>query len=272
MKAAATCIAAAMAAALNLVTATTMVQAQDQAKPNILIIWGDDIGYWNISAYNQGMMGYKTPNIDRLAKEGGAVHRLLRPAELHRRTRRVHHRADAVPHRPPEGRPPRRQGRSAGGGRDPRRTPQGARLRHRPVRQEPSRRPRRAPADRARLRRVLRLALPPQRGGRAGESRLPEGPGLPGEVRAARRTLHTFANPDGTQRIENTGPLTKKRMETVDEEFTTEAIDFMENAVKDDKPFFVWWNSTRMHIWTQLKPEVGGQDRPRRLSRRHGRA
>ena len=74
-----------------------------------------------------------------------------------------------------------------------------------------------------------------------------------------RGTLHTFANPDGTQRIENTGPLTKKRMETVDAEFTTEAIDFMENAVKDDKPFFVWWNSTRMHIWTHLKPELDGK-------------
>ena len=44
-------------------------QAQ-QKKPNILVIWGDDIGYWNVSAYNQGMMGYKTPNIDRIAKEG----------------------------------------------------------------------------------------------------------------------------------------------------------------------------------------------------------
>ena len=66
----ATCIAAAMAAAVSLVSATTMVQAQDQAKPNILVIWGDDIGYWNISAYNQGMMGYKTPNIDRLARKG----------------------------------------------------------------------------------------------------------------------------------------------------------------------------------------------------------
>ena len=41
-----------------------------QKKPNVLIIWGDDIGYWNVSAYNQGMMGYKTPNIDRIAKEG----------------------------------------------------------------------------------------------------------------------------------------------------------------------------------------------------------
>ncbi|MGH7743127.1 MAG: sulfatase-like hydrolase/transferase, partial [Candidatus Eiseniibacteriota bacterium] len=45
-------------------------QAQKSKKPNILIIWGDDIGYWNVSAYNQGMMGYKTPNIDRIAKEG----------------------------------------------------------------------------------------------------------------------------------------------------------------------------------------------------------
>jgi arylsulfatase len=43
---------------------------QEQRKPNILILWGDDIGYWNVSAYNQGMMGYKTPNIDRIAKEG----------------------------------------------------------------------------------------------------------------------------------------------------------------------------------------------------------
>ena len=50
---------------------TKPVTAAPQAKkPNILIIWGDDIGYWNVSAYNQGMMGYKTPNIDRIAKEG----------------------------------------------------------------------------------------------------------------------------------------------------------------------------------------------------------
>ena len=52
-----------------------IVSAQSSAplsakKPNILILWGDDIGYWNVSAYNQGMMGYKTPNIDRIAKEG----------------------------------------------------------------------------------------------------------------------------------------------------------------------------------------------------------
>ena len=44
--------------------------AEAQQRPNVLIIWDDDIGYWNVSAYNQGMMGYKTPNIDRIAREG----------------------------------------------------------------------------------------------------------------------------------------------------------------------------------------------------------
>ena len=53
-----------------LVTVTMASEAPAQKKPNILVIWGDDIGYWNLSAYNQGMMGYKTPNIDRIAKEG----------------------------------------------------------------------------------------------------------------------------------------------------------------------------------------------------------
>ena len=48
---------------------TASAHAADK-QPNILVIWGDDIGYWNVSAYNQGMMGYKTPNIDRIAKEG----------------------------------------------------------------------------------------------------------------------------------------------------------------------------------------------------------
>jgi len=53
--------------------------------------------------------------------------------------------------------------------------------------------------------------------------------------------------------------LTKKRMETIDEEVTTAALGFMDNAVKADKPFFVWWNSTRMHIWTHLKKESQGK-------------
>jgi len=55
---------------LALLITAGLSRAADPKKPNILIIWGDDIGYWNLSAYNQGMMGYKTPNIDRIAKEG----------------------------------------------------------------------------------------------------------------------------------------------------------------------------------------------------------
>ena len=83
-------------------------------KPNILILWGDDIGYWNISAYNLGQMGYKTPNIDRIGKEGAAVHRLVRSAELHGRPRLFHHRPIGLSHRHAEGRPARREGRLAG--------------------------------------------------------------------------------------------------------------------------------------------------------------
>ncbi len=81
-----------------------------EGKPNILVIWGDDIG-WNISGYNRGMMGYETPNIDRIAHEGVALHRLLRPAELHRRARRLHHRPESAAHRPHQGRPARRRRR-----------------------------------------------------------------------------------------------------------------------------------------------------------------
>jgi arylsulfatase len=74
-----------------------------------------------------------------------------------------------------------------------------------------------------------------------------------------RGVLHTWANPDGTQKIENTGPLTIKRMETVDEEFLDASLKFIDKAHKDGKPFFVWWNSTRMHVFTHLKKESAGK-------------
>jgi arylsulfatase len=73
-----------------------------------------------------------------------------------------------------------------------------------------------------------------------------------------RGVLHCWANPDGTQRIENTGPLGTKRMETIDEEVTAFTLDYLERAKKADKPFFLWWNSTRMHIFTHLKEESQG--------------
>mgnify|MGYP000291515349 FL=1 len=70
-----------------------------------------------------------------------------------------------------------------------------------------------------------------------------------------RGVIHSFA--DG--RIQDTGPLTKKRMETIDEEVNEKALAFMERAAKEDKPFFLWWNSTRMHIFTHLKEESDGK-------------
>ncbi len=70
-----------------------------------------------------------------------------------------------------------------------------------------------------------------------------------------RGVIHSFA--DG--RITDTGPLTKKRMETIDEEVNAKALDFMERAKKADKPFFIWWNSTRMHVFTHLKQESAGK-------------
>jgi arylsulfatase len=74
-----------------------------------------------------------------------------------------------------------------------------------------------------------------------------------------RGVIHTWAMPDGTQKIESTGPLGKKRMETIDEEVTNASLDYLERAKKANKPFFLWWNSTRMHIWTHLKKESQGK-------------
>jgi arylsulfatase len=92
----------------------------------------------------------------------------------------------------------------------------------------------------------------------------PENPDYPKEPGfrkkfGPRGVLHSWANPDGTQKIEDTGPLTVKRMETVDGEFLDASLKFIDKAVKDDKPFFVWWNSTRMHIWTHLKKDSQGK-------------
>ncbi len=63
----------------------------------------------------------------------------------------------------------------------------------------------------------------------------------------------------GKQKCEDTGPLTTKRMETIDEEVTAGAINFMEKAARDHEPFLVWWNSSRMHVFTHLKKESEGK-------------
>jgi arylsulfatase len=92
----------------------------------------------------------------------------------------------------------------------------------------------------------------------------PENPDYPKDPEFKKRfgprgVLRSRAKPDGTQEIEDTGPLTMKRMETIDEEITAGALDFIERQHNAGRPFFCWWNSTRMHVFTHLKKESEGK-------------
>ena len=177
-------------------------------KPNILIIWGDDIGYWNLSAYNQGMMGYKTPNIDRIAKEGALFTDWYGQQSCTAGRSCFITGQSRFPHRHAQGRPARREGRLAGAGRDDRRVAQGAGLHDRAVRQEPPRRPRRTSAHRARLRRVLSARSTTSTPRKSRRTRTISRTRRCSKKYGTRGVLHTWANPDGTQKIEITGPLT----------------------------------------------------------------
>jgi arylsulfatase A-like enzyme len=227
-------------------------------KPNILIIWGDDIGWFNISAYNHGIMGYKTPNIDRIAKEGALF------TDWYGQQSCTAGRAAFI-----TGQSPIRTGLTKVG------LP-GAKLGLQP--EDPT----------------IAEMLKPQGYvcGQFGKNHLgdrdeflptahgfdeffgnlyhlnaeeePENEDYPKNPEfkkkfGPRGVLHTWANPDGTQKIEDTGPMTKKRMETMDEEITAGALDFIDRQHKAGKPFFCWWNSTKMHIWTHLKKGVEGK-------------
>jgi arylsulfatase len=226
-------------------------------KPNILIIWGDDIGWFNISAYNHGIMGYRTPNIDRIAKEGAMY------TDWYGQQSCTAGRAAFI-----TGQSPIRTGLTKVG------LP-GAKLGLQP--EDPT----------------IAELLKPQGYvcGQFGKNHLgdrdeflptahgfdeffgnlyhlnaeqePENEDYPKNPEfkkkfGPRGVLHSWANPDGTQRIEDTGSLTVKRMETVDGEFLDASLKFMDAAVKNDKPFFCWWNSTRMHVFTHLKKESQG--------------
>jgi arylsulfatase A-like enzyme len=226
-------------------------------KPNILIIWGDDIGWFNISAYNHGIMGYRTPNIDRIAKEGAMY------TDWYGQQSCTAGRAAFI-----TGQSPIRTGLTKVG------LP-GAKLGLQA--EDPT----------------IAELLKPQGYvcGQFGKNHLgdrdeflptahgfdeffgnlyhlnaeqePENEDYPKNPEfkkkfGPRGVLHSWANPDGTQRIEDTGSLTVKRMETVDGEFLDASMKFMDAAVKDNKPFFCWFNSTRMHIFTHLKKESQG--------------
>lgn len=224
-------------------------------KPNILVIFGDDIGQTNISAYSQGLVGYRTPNIDSIAKDGMLF------TDYYAENSCTAGRSSFI-----TGQTPKRTGLSKVGVPG---APVGLQARDvtiaqalKPLGYATGQFGKNHLGDRDEY-------LPTNHGFDEFYGNLyhlnaeeePERPYWPGSdpafVKAynPRGVLHTFA--DG--RIQDTGPLDRKRMETIDDETTAAAIDFMEREVKADKPFFVWMNTTRMHIFTHVRPEYRGK-------------
>lgn len=235
-------------AALIALSASVLASAAD--KPNILVIWGDDVGQSNISAYTRGMMGYHTPNIDRIAEEGmlftdyygeqsctagrssfimgQSVFRTglskvgLPGAELGMQEEDPTIAGLLKNHGYATG----QFGKNHLGDRDEH-LPSNhgfdeffGNLYHLNAEEEPENED--YPSDPA--------------------FRQKYGP---------RGVIKSSA--DG--KIEDTGPLTKKRMETVDDETVAAALAFIDKAVANDTPFFVWWNGTRMHFRTHVSDE-----------------
>lgn len=247
--------AAALALTLGLSGGAAKAQTAPPAKPNILVIFGDDVGQANISAYTHGVVGYKTPNIDRLAREG------MMFTDYYAENSCTAGRSSFI-----TGQTPLRTGLSKVG--------------------IPG-----APVGLQKGDITIAQALKPlgYATGQFGKNHLgdkdeylptnhgfdeffgnlyhlnaeeePERPNWPKDdptfvkLMSPRGVLRTSA--DG--KIEDTGPLTRKRMETVDDETTGSAIDFMQRQVRANKPFFTWMNFTRMHVFTHVRPEFRGK-------------
>lgn len=240
--------------ALSMGFASVVIPTQLMAKkPNILVMWGDDVGYYNSSAYNQGMMGYKTPNIDSIAKDGALFTDMYAQQSctagrasfvLGQQPFRTGLLTIGMPgsdHGIPDWTPTigdllKEQGYMTGqfgknhlGDRDKHLpTAHGfdeffGNLYHLNAEEEPE---------------TYYYPKDPEFHKKFGP----------------RGVIHSTV--DG--KIEDTGPLTRKRMETVDYEFGAAAKDFMERSVKAGKPFFVWMNFTRMHVWTRLQKKYQG--------------
>jgi arylsulfatase len=246
----------------------------DGKKPNILILWGDDIGMWNCSYWSRGMMGYRTPNIDRIANEGVAF------TDYYSQQSCTAGRACFIC-----GQNPIRTGLTKVG-------MPGATVGLQ--KEDPTI---------AELLKPLGYAT-----GQFGKNHLgdrneylptvhgfdvffgnlyhlnaeeePEYPDYPKdpkfkEMFGPRGVLDCVATDKddpteqprwgrvGKQTVKDTGPLTKKRMETIDEEVTSRALSWMEQQAKAQKPFFLWYNSTAMHMWTHVAEKnlgKSGQD------------
>ncbi|MCH7914072.1 MAG: sulfatase-like hydrolase/transferase, partial [Deltaproteobacteria bacterium] len=232
--------------ALCLLVMTAAPAVAQQRKPNILVIWGDDIGQSNISQYTHGLMGYKTPNIDRIAKEGmtftdyygeqsctaGRSSFIMGQSVFRTGLSKVGlpGAKEGINVKDPtiagllkaQGYATGQFGKNHLGDRDemlP--TNHGfdeffGNLYH------------------------LNAEEEPENEDYPKESEYPNfkkrfGP---------RGVIHSWALPGGKQKIEDTGPLTKKRMETVDDETSDAAIGFIEKQHKAGKPWFVWWSGT----------------------------
>jgi arylsulfatase len=239
-------------------------------KPNICIIWGDDVGQSNISAYSMGLMGYRTPNIDRVAKEGmiftdyyaeqsctaGRASFITGQHGLRTGLTKVGLPGSPIGLRKedptiaemikPLGYVTGQFGKNHLGDRNeflP--TVHGfdefyGNLYHLNAEEEPE------------------LADYPKE----PAFRAKYGPRGVLDCKAADKddeTVDARFGKVGKQVIKDTGPLTKKRMETIDDDVASRAVDFIQRQVKADKPFFVWVNFTHMHFRTHVKPESKGQ-------------
>ncbi|MEH6587431.1 MAG: arylsulfatase [Halioglobus sp.] len=237
-------------AAISLFAAS--VSAAD--KPNILVIWGDDIGWSNLSVYHRGMLGSRTPNIDRIANEGAMF------TDYYGEQSCTAGRSAFI-----TGQHPLRTGLLKVGlpGADiglQAEDPTIAEL-LKPHGYATGQFGKNHLGDKDKF-------LPSNHGFDEFFGNLyhlnaeeepetyfyPKDPAFHKRF-APRGVVHSYA--DG--KIEDTGPLTRKRMETADKEFTDAALKFIDKAHKDDKPFFVWYNATRMHVWTRLSPEWEGK-------------
>jgi len=222
--------------------------------PNILVIWGDDIGWSNISAYHRGMLGGSTPNIDRIANEGALF------TDYYGEQSCTAGRSAFITGQHPlrtgllkVGMPGAEIGLQA-------EDPTIAEI-LKPLGYATGQFGKNHLGDKDKF-------LPTNHGFDEFLGNLyhlnaeeepetyfyPKDPAFRKRF-APRGVIHSFA--DG--KIQDTGPLTRKRMETIDQEFTDAALKFMRKSHEDGKPFFVWFNATRMHVWTRLSPEWDGK-------------
>lgn len=237
-----------------LISAALCASVQAADKPNILVIFGDDIGITNISKYSHGMMGYQTPNIDRLANEG------MMFTDYYGEQSCTAGRAAFI-----TGQIPVRTGLTKVGIPG---SPLGIQKEDptlaellKPLGYTTGQFGKNHLGDRDEF-------LPTQHGfdeffGNLYHLNAEEGPedmdwtknpAIDKMVRP-RGVIHSTA--DG--KVEDLGPLNTKRMETIDEEFLNASMKFIDKSVKADKPFFVWFNSTRMHYYTHIRPETVGK-------------